>query len=401
MERTITNREATELQAQVITKAHTHIPALTGVRFFAVFHIFMFHLWVLYDMEKPEKFSDLMSGYSRLPDTLITFFSHGWMSTSFFFILSGFILAYIYWDKDGNIVGGDKRFWLRRIGRLYPIHIIVMLVTFLFIGSYYLSFRSLTDLLPSAIGTLALVQSWYPPWVPEWNWPAWTISALAFLYFIMPFLCRQLAKLSRKQMFIVLLLLPIISLLPTVVYSFYFPHGSEPIQNWQIFLGSTPLFWLAQFSSGMLLSRAFGISRFSNSWRKDSGKKFAWGDIALLVLIATACFTTIKEPLKFFVRHGLLMPLFWIIILDFARGNGLAARLFSLPGTGFFGETAYSLFIWQNMAMALCWSTAASFSGTGYQQVWAAPLGLALFSVISTYWIEKPIARKLRRKFEH
>lgn len=25
------------------------LPALTGIRFFAIFHIFLFHLWTLYD----------------------------------------------------------------------------------------------------------------------------------------------------------------------------------------------------------------------------------------------------------------------------------------------------------------------------------------------------------------
>ena len=53
-----------------------------------------------------------------------------------------------------------------------------------------------------------------------------------------------------------------------------------------------------------------------------------------------------------------------MMVLDLARGRGLMAKVFSLPGTGFLGETGYSIFIWQ-----------------------------------STYLVEKPIARFIRRKY--
>jgi len=63
------------------------LKALTGIRFFAVFHIFLFHLWVLYDLDKQPDFSNLMSDFAHLPDVLRTFLAHGYVSTSFFFIV--------------------------------------------------------------------------------------------------------------------------------------------------------------------------------------------------------------------------------------------------------------------------------------------------------------------------
>lgn len=375
----------------------THIPALTGVRFFAVMHIFMFHLWALYTMDKPQDSQSLLEGFGSLPEKFILFFSHGWMSTSFFFILSGFILSYLYWNEDGTLTGKKCHFWLKRFARIYPIHLIVLLITFLVLGSWYLQSRSLLELLPSALGTLFLVQAWYPPWVPEWSWPTWTISALVFLYAITPWLMYMLAKLTRNQMLLLLACLPIVSIIPTAIYAVYFPAGSEPVQNWQIFIGSTPLFWIAQFVGGMLLSRSFGISRFNSTWRKENPRFFAWGDLALLAVMGIALYPDIEEPFKFFLRHGLLMPLYLVIIFDLSHGRGIAARLFALPGTGFLGETAFSLFIWQTLIMIACWITAQHFSGAGQAQAWAAPLALVLLSIASTYGIEKPLAKKLRR----
>ena len=80
-----------------------HLPALTGIRFFAIFHIFMFHLWSLYWSPKPEEMSGMLSGFDNVSTTLGAFLSNGWVSTSLFFLLSGFILAYLYWGEDGQL----------------------------------------------------------------------------------------------------------------------------------------------------------------------------------------------------------------------------------------------------------------------------------------------------------
>lgn len=98
----------------------------------------MFHLWSLYNLEKPEQFSNLMIGFVDLPKTLVIFLSHGWLSTSFFFLLSGFILAYLYWGEDGRPVIGKKRFWLRRFSRIYPIHLLLIVVTVAMFANFHL-----------------------------------------------------------------------------------------------------------------------------------------------------------------------------------------------------------------------------------------------------------------------
>lgn len=49
--------EESNINPQQITLEKTnayYLPALTGIRFFAIFHIFMFHLVSLYGSEKPD-----------------------------------------------------------------------------------------------------------------------------------------------------------------------------------------------------------------------------------------------------------------------------------------------------------------------------------------------------------
>lgn len=388
------------LAPPVAAKTTHAMPALTGIRFFAIFHIFLFHMWTLYDLEKPEGFSTLVNGFADLPPTLVTFLSHGWLSTSFFFLLSGFILAYLYWTPAGTLSTTKKAFWLKRALRIYPVHLLIMLVTMvIMVGHYLQSDMSLFKMLGTAILTITLTQAWVPPAVPIWSWPTWTLSALIFLYLAMPWLMSRLARLTQKQQWTLLAAMPAISLIPTIVYAFIVPAGTDPGLNWTIFLGSTPLFWVPHFVAGMLLSRLLGISRFTGSV-PSAPTWFAWGDLALIAVIVIACIPGIEEPLKYFLRHGLIMPLYMVVIVDLARGRGLAARLFSLPGTGFLGETGFSIFIWQNLVMVFCWMSLMIVGpSAGDYHLAVASVGIIVLGIFSTYCLEKPIARKLTAKW--
>lgn len=382
-----------------IARRQSHMPALTGIRFFAILHIFFFHLWAVYDMDKEPGFENFFRDMAELPATFLTYLSNGWMSTSFFFLLSGFLLAYLYWGADGKLTISRKTFWVSRATRIYPIHIFLLLFTFLGAGYHLDNGVDLFTVIGSAITSLLLVQAWYPSFVPIWSWPTWTISALLFLYAVMPFLMPVLAKLSRRRMVMLLAALPVLSLIPTMIYAWVFPTGSEPELFWQIFIGSTPIFWLAHFVAGMLLTRVFSLSKHQASVNDETPRWFAWGDLALIAVIAIACIPNIQEPFKYFLRHGLLMPLYMLIILDLARGRGVAARLLSWRFMEFLGETGFSIFIWQTFVLMMCWGMVMMNPESVDHQFLGATIGIILLAIISTYLIEKPLAVRLRKKF--
>ncbi len=374
-----------------------HLPALTGIRFFAIFHIFLFHLWSLYWSEKPEGMESMLMAFDNAPKTLGVFMSNGWISTSLFFLLSGFILAYLYWGEDGQLITTRRRFWILRFARIYPIHLIVMLILLTMQVPWHLSQgMPLSTLIPSAIASLALLQAWVPPWIPLWSWPTWTISALVFLYLIMPWLMKVLSRLSHRQMIIALVAMPFVSIIPTLGYAARMAMGAPWSMNVEMFVANTPLFWVPYFAAGMLMTRLFSLSRFkpgptNRSW-------FAWGDFAFIVVIAIGCTPGIEQPLKFFIRQGLLMPLFIVMVLDLARGRGLMARFFSLPGMGFLGETGYSIFIWQGFVLISMFVSLAINPAIGPYQLWIALVLIMVLAIPSTYLVEKPIARTIRRK---
>ncbi len=236
--------------------APPQLTALNGMRFFAVFHIFLYHLWSIRfeaPHTQPPPFNNAYANLDHFPPWLSNVMAHGYLSTSFFFLLSGFILAYLYWAPNGELATSRKRFWWQRFTRLYPVHLIALGITILLTAPRYFFDPSAPPIAlaaASAVATASLTQAWFPPLVPIWSWPTWALSAVVFLYLIMPWLMRMLAKLSRKQQIGLLVSMPLISLVPTLIFLQFFPDGAKDSENWQIFLGSTPLFWVPHFAAG-------------------------------------------------------------------------------------------------------------------------------------------------------
>jgi peptidoglycan/LPS O-acetylase OafA/YrhL len=166
--------------------------------------------------------------------------------------------------------------------------------------------------------------------------------------------------------------------------------------NVDMFVANTPVFWVPYFAAGMLMTRVFSLSRFKTIPSNSSW--FAWGDLAFVVVIAIGCTPGIEQPLKFFIRQGLLMPLFIVMVLDLARGRGLMARFFSLPGMGFLGETGYSIFIWQGFVLIATYVSFTINPAIGPYQVWIAIVLIMALAIPSTYLVEKPIARAIRSR---
>jgi peptidoglycan/LPS O-acetylase OafA/YrhL len=383
--------------------AAPQLDALNGIRFFAVFHIFLHHLWSV-RYENPNAEGPLAKAFVTMdafPRWLTNFLAHGYLSTSFFFLLSGFILAYLYWKPDGGLATTRGHFWWQRFTRIYPAHLIALFVTvLLFMPRFWMdpNAPSIPFAIASGVATATLTQAWVPPFVPVWSWPTWALSAVVFLYLIMPWLMKVLARLSRPRAITLMVLCPVLSLVPTLVFLQFFPDGGKDHLHWMIFIGSNPLFWVAHFVAGMLMSRVFALSRFDTAWRDRPKPWISPGDVALLAVLAISLMEPHDRPWRHILRHGALMPLYMLALYDLALGRGLAARIFSLPGMGFLGQLSFSIFIWQNLFLALGVGMVLAFPDSPAVSFWFAVTGLLVMSMISTFFIEKPLARKLRGK---
>ena len=154
--------------------------SLTSFRFFAVLLVFIFHVGIL---------SKYQTGY---------------VGVSFFFILSGFILTYNYklkFETELDIYE-VKKFYLARIAKIYPIHIL----TFFLAVPYYffipLKHESILYVF-QALTNLTLIHSFIPFGNISFNGVSWSLSNELFFYVLFPFLIFIVLKYFTIQRMIV------------------------------------------------------------------------------------------------------------------------------------------------------------------------------------------------------
>ncbi len=154
------------------------LDALTSLRFFACAAIIFLHsAWFFVDI-------DFMKNW-QLDE-----------GVAFFFVLSGFILTYVY----PNLRGAEniKEFLVNRLGRMVPTHILLTFATLCVLPCSCATFGIF-------IANLFLIQSWIPrrDYYFGLNAPSWSICveiffSFAFVYLIRPWRCEQF---DQKDMY--------------------------------------------------------------------------------------------------------------------------------------------------------------------------------------------------------
>jgi len=143
------------------------IKPLTSLRFFFAFCVFLSHLPLPVDNKN---FKYLFNNY----------FSEGFLGVSFFFILSGFILALNYRQKFKDKTITIKKFYIARFARIYPLYLFTMLAS---IPIVFTGFKIL-------FCNFLLFQSFVPhqKYFFAYNTPSWSISDEMFFYLLFPIL---------------------------------------------------------------------------------------------------------------------------------------------------------------------------------------------------------------------
>jgi peptidoglycan/LPS O-acetylase OafA/YrhL len=156
------------------------LPSLTGLRAVAAWAVFANHV------------ADIVPG-TALDEQLQV----GRLGVSFFFILSGFVLAWVH--RPGDPIGS---FYLRRIARVLPNHVVawaIAMVLLLALADGPFSVLGVADPL-GAVLSLPLLQAWHPSSDVHFavNAVAWSLSCEMFFYLVFPVVDRLVGRLDGR-----------------------------------------------------------------------------------------------------------------------------------------------------------------------------------------------------------
>ncbi len=116
----------------------------------------------------------------------LDFVRNSWLFVDFFFVLSGFVIAFAYLDRIED-ARSTLKFTLRRFGRLWPLHIAMLLAFVALEASHALRGEAAFEgakapwtIMPE----LALAHGLGITGLTDWNSPSWSISTEFWTYII-------------------------------------------------------------------------------------------------------------------------------------------------------------------------------------------------------------------------
>ncbi|MEP2987604.1 MAG: acyltransferase [Parasphingorhabdus sp.] len=333
--------------------------ALTGLRGIAAWFVVLYHIRVG------------MSGF--LPEPIMSFLAKGYLAVDFFFLLSGFVMWLSYSERfKSSGYGYFLPFYWRRIARIWPLHLAIMVGTIAFVLLLITTDRTTMGYplneLPLQI---LLLQNWGFTSELAWNHPAWSISTEMAAYLVFPILAVTI----RWNNFSSSVLLGLVGLIALLIHAYFFQRG-------HVTLGSdipqTGLFrCVMQFIIGTILCVLW--KRWRENW-VIAGYFGAAGITLIAGFVLSGDYETLLVPVAF---SCLVLA---SAILAEAGNNPLACRALH-----YLGETSYAtylthfmLFIWfkiifvddpQNISPLLV----TLFLGVTF-----------LTSAILYHWVEKP-----------
>jgi peptidoglycan/LPS O-acetylase OafA/YrhL len=370
--------------AITISNGPTHkpdtFPALNGLRFLAAIAVVFFH------------YATEVEGYSQAPKGVQHLINLGPAAVGFFFILSGFVLAYRHLQRPR--VETTASFYWARVVRLYPAYLVAFLLFAPIAAQKYLVHPHpsghRTFALSAALSGLML-QAW-TPLSQAWNGPSWSLSVEAFMYLIFPFAALRVLRLNSKKatsLFLAGWLVP-------AGLASAFAAGLIPEKSWDAIIRNNPLVWAPLFLIGICAVRFIpALSQVS--------KRVA--NVISTTLFVAVVLAGLLWPVKWsevFITGG-IAPLLVAMIVCFTRESGWLTRLVGSKAFDGLGQVSYNIYIlqspvwhyWQVFTNRLAHLPLETEKVASWQFVLFLPV-LILASLAVQRFVEIPVRQFLR-----
>ena len=356
-----------------------HLDSLTGLRFLAAMMVFINHVLFAF----PELSTD-----GLIQDV---FEPLGTAGVCFFYVLSGFILTYVYGSRSGPL--SIRQFYLKRIARIWPLHLVTMLIVLFGVLTLRYQLKQPQGL-AKIIGNTFLLQAWWPDyrWVFSINGPSWSLSNEAFFYFMFPWLMAGGVTAFGKKF-----ALFIIAGVAVMVGLSHVPSSVLSESAVKCMIQTNPLIRLFDFMTGMACGFWYLKYRTRNGQAVYvSSDQRSWFTIVaallhVIVLVGAIAYFLVAH--RGFHHKGMLYspslgvgnnwlsigsaaPAFAITIFAFASLSSWVSRFFGSKLMVYLGEISFAFYLIHQAILTLLKRQALADSP--YAMIWLSISGLFL-----------------------
>ena len=362
------------------------LDALTGLRAIAALAVFAQH-------------------YMTMMDCRVTDAPVGGAAVSFFFVLSGFILVYVYRDRLTSTT--TRKFYFTRFARIWPLHAACLLLIAMLLPKHLPP----TDL-PwiRALSHWTLTQCWYPAisWVGCYNGVAWSISAELFFYLVFPWLLLGTPRqFWTKYTCLFLATIGFLILIPFALGGTPTGEVASSTLDPRVMVQFFPPFRLLEFATGMAAGMVFLKRSENRSAATAMTTTLAATGLEMLVLGLSVCYFPIFKSTGLFnyiyslpeigptlnywtsFSGGMLFHAATIYV--FARSAGWISRFMGSRAMVFLGEISFAFYMIHYPLIRFV--KAEFWFGSNFSILYFALFGLALSLTVSAwlyYLVEIP-----------
>lgn len=314
---------------------------------------------------------------------------------SFFFVLSGFILAYAH--PQVPTLSSACDFWIKRFARIWPVHIATLLFLLLVVGS-----RTAGGTIQSA-GALAsnilLLQTWFNDlrYIFSYNSVSWSISAEVFFYLMFPVLIYRIDQTWPTK----LALCAVMVVLACIIYQQIATTLPASKTSSSLLIQFSPFSRLLEFMTGIT-----ALVLWRKYLQNVSLSRSAWTIIEVVVLTAAVAIWMQSNHLPVHIfgdfgygwwyQAGIFIVPATLIIGLMATSQGALANFLSKRPLVFLGEISFSLYMIHQLVLRWYEGDRSAFDGYSNDAVMIWYVGASLVAAIALWaLVEQPCRRVL------